>query len=94
LIFDGDLVAEFTEKPQNGEGWINGGFFVFQPEIFRYLKDDHTSLEADVLERLANERQLTAYRHEGFWQCMDTPRDKRLLESLWQERHAPWKVWD
>jgi glucose-1-phosphate cytidylyltransferase len=94
LIFDGDLVSEFTEKPQIGEGWINGGFFVFQPEIFNYLKDDNTSLEADALEQLAQERQLAAYRHEGFWQCMDTPRDKRLLESLWQQQNAPWKVWD
>ena len=94
LVFEGDLVAEFTEKPQIGEGWINGGFFVFEPEIFTYLKDDNTILEADALEQLARERQLAAYRHEGFWQCMDTPRDKRLLESLWQDERAPWKVWD
>jgi glucose-1-phosphate cytidylyltransferase len=94
LIFEGDLVSEFTEKPQIGEGWINGGFLVFEPEIFNYLKDDDTSLEANALEQLADERQLAAYRHEGFWQCMDTPRDKRLLESLWHERRAPWKVWE
>jgi len=93
LIFDGDLVSEFTEKPQIGEGWINGGFLVFEPEIFNYLKDDDTSLEANALEQLAAERQLAAYRHEGFWQCMDTPRDKRLLESLWQQPTVPWKVW-
>ncbi len=94
LIFDGDnLVVDFTEKPQIGEGWINGGFMVFEPEIFNYLKDDDTSLEADALEHLASDRQLAAYRHEGFWQCMDTMRDKRLLESLWNERRAPWKVW-
>jgi glucose-1-phosphate cytidylyltransferase len=94
LIFDGDFVSEFTEKPQIGEGWINGGFFVFQPEIFNYLKDDNSSLEAEALEQLASERQLAAFRHEGFWQCMDTPRDKRLLESLWHDRSAPWKVWE
>lgn len=95
LIFDGDhLVADFTEKPQIGEGWINGGFMVFEPAIFNYIKDDQSSLEADALERLASERQLAAYRHEGFWQCMDTLRDKRLLEGLWQERRAPWKVWE
>ena len=94
LIFDGDLVAEFTEKPQIGEGWINGGFLVLEPEIFNYLEGDHSSLEADALERLAADQQLAAYRHEGFWQCMDTLRDKRLLESLWQERRAPWKVWE
>ncbi len=95
LIFDGDsMVVDFTEKPQIGEGWINGGFMVFEPEIFKYLADDDSSLEAHALERLASERQLTAYKHEGFWQCMDTLRDKRLLENLWHERRAPWKVWE
>jgi len=93
LVFDGDIVVDFTEKPQIGEGWINGGFLVFEPEIFNYLEGDDSSLEADALERLATERQLAAYRHEGFWQCMDTLRDKRLLEGLWQEQRAPWKVW-
>jgi glucose-1-phosphate cytidylyltransferase len=94
LVFDGDFVAEFTEKPQIGEGWINGGFLVFEPAIFDYLKDDETSLEADALEHLAADRQLAAFRHEDFWQCMDTLRDKRLLESLWHERRAPWKIWE
>jgi glucose-1-phosphate cytidylyltransferase len=94
LIFEGDLVTDFTEKPQIGEGWINGGFLVFEPGIFDYLEGDHSSLEADALERLAADRQLAAYRHEGFWQCMDTLRDKRLLEGLWHERRAPWKVWE
>jgi len=94
LIFDGDLVADFTEKPQVGEGWINGGFLVFEPGIFGYLESDDTSLEAHALERLAADRQLVAYRHEGFWQGMDTLRDKRLLERLWQEEQAPWKVWE
>jgi len=93
LIFDGDLVAEFTEKPQIGEGWINGGFLVFQPEVFEYLSGD-SSLEADVLERLASDKQLVAYRHNSFWQCMDTMRDKLLLESLWKSGQVPWKVWD
>lgn len=94
LVFDGDCVAEFTEKPQIGEGWINGGFMVFEPRVFEYLVDDHTILEAQALERLAKDRQLVAYRHERFWQCMDTLRDKRLLETLWQEGRAPWKVWE
>jgi len=95
LVFDGDLVAEFTEKPQIGEGWINGGFMVFEPAVFDYLEGDHSILEAHALERLAADRQLAAYRHEGFWQCMDTLRDKRLLESLWQTgRQVPWKVWE
>jgi glucose-1-phosphate cytidylyltransferase len=93
LVFDGDLVAEFTEKPQIGEGWINGGFLVFEAEIFKYLHDDRTVLEADALEQLAEERQLVAYKHERFWQCMDTLRDKRLLEGLWESGQAPWKLW-
>jgi len=93
LIFDGHMVADFTEKPQIGEGWINGGFFVFDPRIFDYLQGDDTSLESDALEKLAADRQLAAYRHEGFWQCMDTLRDKRLLETLWHEQRAPWKLW-
>jgi glucose-1-phosphate cytidylyltransferase len=94
LIFDGDLIANFTEKPQIGEGWINGGFMVLEPQIFAYLHSDASSLEADALEHLAAERQLAAYRHERFWQCMDTLRDKRLLESMWQAGHAPWQVWE
>ncbi len=93
IIFDGNLVAEFSEKPQIGEGWINGGFMVFEPGIFKYLEDDPSVLEVDGLERLAADRELTAYRHDGFWQCMDTLRDKRLLERLWQECRPPWKVW-
>jgi len=94
LIFDGDLISDFTEKPQIGEGWINGGFLVFEPQIFDYLAGDDSSLEVHALERLAADGQLAAYRHEGFWQCMDTLRDKRLLENLWQEQRAPWKVWE
>jgi len=93
LVFDGNLVKEFTEKPQIGEGWINGGFMVFEPGVFERLKGDDTSLEADVLEGLARDRQLAAFRHEGFWQCMDTLRDVRLLEGLWQENRPPWKTW-
>jgi glucose-1-phosphate cytidylyltransferase len=94
LIFDGDLVAEFTEKPQIGEGWINGGFLIFEPAIFDYLTGDQNSLEADALERLAADKQLVAYRHDGFWQCMDTMRDKLLLEHLWKSGQTPWKVWN
>lgn len=94
LVFDGDLVTEFTEKPQIGEGWINGGFLVFEPAVFDYLEGDHSSLEADAMEHLAGDHQLAAYRHEQFWQCMDTLRDKRFLESLWSEKQAPWKVWE
>lgn len=93
LVFRGPLVAEFTEKPQIGEGWINGGYMVLEPEVFDYIDGDATRLEQDVLERLAGEGQLAAYRHEGFWQCMDTLRDLRLLESLWESGRPPWKVW-
>jgi len=93
LVFDGNLVTYFTEKPQIGEGWINGGFMVLEPAVFEYLEDDQTSLEALTLARLATDRQLAAYRHYGFWQCMDTLREKRLLETLWREGRAPWRVW-
>jgi glucose-1-phosphate cytidylyltransferase len=93
LVFTGDLVSKFTEKPQIGEGWINGGFMVMNPSIFDYIKSDSTNLEADTLNELADQGQLAAYRHEEFWQCMDTLRDKRQLESLWQGGSAPWKVW-
>ena len=93
LIFDGDLVADFTEKPQAGEGWINGGFLVFEPTIFDYLKGDQSSLEVDALERLVADRQLAAFRHVDFWQCMDHLRDVRLLRNLWQKGDAPWRVW-
>lgn len=93
LIFDGDLIKEFTEKPQIGEGWINGGFMVMEPKIFDYIETDATNLEAQVLEKLAMAGQLAAYHHEDFWQCMDTLRDKKLLEGLWQQGNAPWKTW-
>jgi glucose-1-phosphate cytidylyltransferase len=93
IVFEGDRVAEFTEKPQIGEGWINGGFMVFEPQVFDYMTDDSTVLEKDVLETLASEGNLMAYRHDGFWQCMDTIRDVQLLQSLWEEGRAEWKTW-
>jgi glucose-1-phosphate cytidylyltransferase len=93
LEFDGDLVKRFVEKPQIGEGWINGGFLVFEPGILDYLDGDVASLEVSLLERLARERQLAAYRHDGFWQCMDTVRDLRLLQSLWDSDNPPWRTW-
>jgi glucose-1-phosphate cytidylyltransferase len=83
----------FTEKPQMGEGWINGGFMVVEPEVIDYIAGDADSFEADVLERLSAERQLTAYRHEGFWQPMDTLRDVRYLRGLWNSGDAPWVTW-
>jgi glucose-1-phosphate cytidylyltransferase len=93
LELDGDFVSNFKEKPQIGEGWINGGFLVFEPRVLDYLQDDSSSLETDALEKLAGEGELVAYRHDSFWQCMDTLRDKRLLESLWQSGRAPWQTW-
>ena len=91
---EGDLVTEFIEKPQIGEGWVNGGYMVMEPGIFKYIYGDNTHLEQDVLERLSSEEQLAAFKHDKFWQCMDTIREKRYLEKLWQERRAPWKKWD
>jgi glucose-1-phosphate cytidylyltransferase len=93
LTFDGHMISRFTEKPQIGEGWINGGFMVCEPEIMSFIESDHTSLEADVMEQLSSRGLLAAYRHEDFWQCMDTLRDVRLLQSLWQAEAPPWKVW-
>jgi glucose-1-phosphate cytidylyltransferase len=93
IIFDGDLVGQFTEKPQTGEGWINGGFLVLEPEIFQYLEGDEDGLEISLLERLAEDGELAAYRHYDFWQCMDTLRDKIILENLWKTDNPPWKVW-
>jgi glucose-1-phosphate cytidylyltransferase len=93
LVLDGDRVVEFSEKPQTGEGWINGGFFVFEPGIVDYITNDQTSLERDPLERLAADGQLMSFCHAGFWQPMDTLREKQLLESLWSSGKAPWKTW-
>lgn len=93
LILDGDQVTAFAEKPMSREGWINGGFLVFEPEVFDYLSPDQCSLEGHALERIAADGQLFAFRHDGFWQCMDTLREKDYLESLWRQNAAPWKVW-
>jgi glucose-1-phosphate cytidylyltransferase len=93
MVFDGDRVLEFSEKPQAAEGWINGAFFVLEPQVFDYIGGDDTQWEKEPMERLAEEGQLMAYRHEGFWQCMDTLRDKVLLEDLWQKGSPPWKTW-
>jgi glucose-1-phosphate cytidylyltransferase len=88
-----DSVTSFAEKPDVPSSWINGGFFVLSPKIGQYLDDDTTVWERQPLERIANEGQLSAFRHEGFWQPMDTLREKNMLEDLWATRSAPWKVW-
>jgi len=93
LVVEGDDGMLFSEKPQAGEGWINGGFFVLDGKVLDYIDGDQTVFERDPLERLARDRQLKVYRHTGFWQCMDTLRDLRQLESLWTENRAPWRVW-
>jgi len=93
LDFNGSMVSNFKEKPINDDGWINGGFMVFEPEIFSYLEGDSSILERDCLEKLAINQQLSAYRHDGFWQCMDTIKDKQLLEKLYLEEKAPWCKW-
>lgn len=93
LLIGENSLAEFSEKPQTHEGWINGGFLIFEPEIFQYLSGDRSILEVEALERLAKEGKLAAYKHYGFWQCMDTLRDKRQLEAAWDGGNPPWKVW-
>ncbi|MEY2819700.1 MAG: hypothetical protein RL275_3163 [Chloroflexota bacterium] len=93
LVFEGDQVVRFDEKPQVGEGWINGGFFVLQPEIITYIENNSTYWEREPLEMLSAQRQLSAYRHNEFWQCMDTLRDVHMLEKVWQEGNAAWKTW-
>ncbi|MEO5826664.1 MAG: glucose-1-phosphate cytidylyltransferase [Gemmatimonadales bacterium] len=90
MELDDGRVTRFSEKPQTDVGWINGGFFVFEPGVLDYLDGDSTSLEREPLERLAAAGELMAYRHEGFWQPMDTLREKRQLEELWESGHAPW----
>ncbi len=93
LELDGSRVTRFSEKPQTDAGWINGGFFAFEPGVFDYLEGDDCVLEHEPLERLARDGELQAYPHEGFWQPMDTLREKELLERLWEEGEAPWKTW-
>lgn len=87
-----DKVSSFLEKPQGDGSWINGGFFVLEPEIFKYIKNDSIMWERDPLEKLAKDNQLNAYKHNGFWKCMDTLRDKVELEQLWNTGDAPWKL--
>ena len=93
LNLSGDYVKEFHEKHTGESSWINGGFFVFEPEIFDYLQNDSTVLERSPLETLAKEQKLAAFKHNGFWHPMDTLRDKKHLEDLWTSEKAPWKIW-
>ena len=93
LEMTGDQIVEFSEKPQTGEGWINGAFFVLEPQVFDYVAGDETQWEREPLEALAKDGQLMAFRHHDFWQCMDTLRDRKLLEELWSSGKPPWAIW-
>lgn len=93
LEFNGDSVSSFVEKPKGDGRWVNGGFFILEPDVFEYLRRDEDIWEQEPLRRLAEEGQLAAYRHHGFWAAMDTLRDKNALEELWASKRAPWKVW-
>ncbi|MDB4444786.1 glucose-1-phosphate cytidylyltransferase [Akkermansiaceae bacterium] len=93
LGIEGDRITQFQEKPEGDGAWINGGFFVLEPSTIDYILGDSMSWERDPLERLATEKQLTVYKHRGFWRPMDTLRDKTQLEEMWEADKAPWKVW-
>jgi glucose-1-phosphate cytidylyltransferase len=93
MSIDDAWVTDFIEKPQIGEGWINGGFFVLEPGVLDHIRGDETPFEREPLEKLARDGQLAAYKHDGFWQCMDTLRDVTLLNELWDSHKPPWKLW-
>jgi glucose-1-phosphate cytidylyltransferase len=93
IVLDGTQIRSFVEKPQTSEGWINGGFFVLEPGVFDYIDGDDTAWEKGPMQRLAEDGELFAYQHEGFWQPMDTLRDRTLLNEMWEEGRAPWKTW-
>ncbi len=94
IAFEGDTIFNFNEKPQSGEGWINGGFFVLNSKVIDYIAGDETPWEKEPLESLAGEGQMMGYRHYGFWSCMDTLREKNYLEDMWVSKTAPWKMWE
>lgn len=93
IVFDEDRVVNFYEKPEMAEGWINGGYFILNPKVIDYIEGDETIWERDPVERLARDGQLMGYRHYGFWSCMDTLKEKRYLDDLWNSGKAPWKIW-
>ena len=94
LKLNNNLVENFQEKPDGDNSWISGGFFVLEPNVLKMIKDDQSSWEHDVLPELSNLNELSVYRHKGFWQPMDTLRDKNKLEELWENKCAPWKIWE
>jgi glucose-1-phosphate cytidylyltransferase len=93
IEMNGPKVTRFTEKPETGAGFINGGFFVLSPKVIEHIDGDESIWERKPMETLAANKQMMAYTHDGFWQCMDTLRDKQLLERLWDSGEAPWRVW-
>jgi glucose-1-phosphate cytidylyltransferase len=93
IEFEGDQVANFLEKPQTSEGWINGAFFVLEPGVCDYIEGDNVMFEHEPMRRLATDGQLMAYKHDSFWQCMDTVREKQILQNYWDSGKAPWKLW-
>ena len=93
LIIKNNKVIQFNEKTKSKTQWINGGFFIFEPQIFKYIKNDKTILEGEPLTRLAKTKNLAAFKHDGFWQCMDTMKDKNYLDRIWKKK-APWKIWN
>ncbi|HEV8724162.1 MAG TPA: glucose-1-phosphate cytidylyltransferase [Candidatus Binatia bacterium] len=94
IAFEGNKVVDFYEKPENSEGWINGGYFVLNAKVLDYVDDDETIWEREPIEALARDGQLMGYRHKGFWSCMDTLKEKNNLEELWQTGKAKWRIWD
>lgn len=94
VSFEEDNACRFHEKPESGDGWISGGYFVLNKTVLDYIAGDETSWEREPIERLSAERQLIGYRHNGFWSCMDTLKEKNMLETLWNEGRAPWKIWE
>lgn len=94
IVFQGERVNKFYEKPDTAEGWINGGYFVLHPRAIDYIDGDETDWERDPVERLAADGEMMGYRHYGFWSCMDTLREKRTLEAMWENGEAPWRIWD
>ena len=94
LEIENNQIIDFSEKPQTKEGWINGAFFVLEPEVFNYIEGDDTQWEKEPLENLAKDGQLMAFKHESFWQCMDTLREKHILNEMWKQNRAPWKIWE
>jgi glucose-1-phosphate cytidylyltransferase len=94
IVYEGDRVTEFFEKPESGEGWISGGFFVLNRQTIDYVDGDDTPWEREAVERLTRQGEFMGYRHYGFWSCMDTMKEKNFLEDLWRSGKAPWKIWE